>query len=183
MLRTLLAAAMVLACCTALAENNEGLYLGGGFGDFSVEIQDIDGVNDAIEDFDEDESASKYFVGWRFNRFLGVQADHYDLGNMTGTFKGQQVASDTDGFAASLVGTLPVLFLELYARAGLVFYDLDVDRGTTNVIDESDDDFVYGAGIGFVLLERVSLQLEYEVLDIDRFDKSDAWWLNASWRF
>jgi hypothetical protein len=37
--------------------------------------------------------------------------------------------------------------------------------------------------MGFVLFERVTLQLEYEVLDIDRFDKSDAWWLNASWRF
>jgi hypothetical protein len=42
---------------------------------------------------------------------------------------------------------------------------------------------VYSAGIGFTFVERFNLQLEYEVLDISEFDDSDAWWLNASWRF
>jgi hypothetical protein len=65
----------------------------------------------------------------------------------------------------------------------LVFHDVDVQRGTTTVVDEGDDDLVYAAGIGFVLVERLNLQLEYEVLDIKQLDQSDALWLNASWRF
>jgi hypothetical protein len=55
---------------------------------------------------------------------------------------------------------LPIAFIELFARAGLVFYDVDVERGTTTVVDEGDDDLVYAAGIGFVLVERLNLQLE-----------------------
>lgn len=177
-------AALVLAAGTAFAQDNPtGLYVGAGFGDFSVEIDDLDGVNDAIDDFDEDDSASKYFAGWRLNKFLALQGDYYDLGGMTGTLKGQQIATKTDAFAASVVGTLPIAFIELFARAGIVFYDLDVDRGVTNIIDESDDDFVYSAGVGFVLFHRLNLQLEYEIFDIGDLDKSDAWWLNASWRF
>jgi hypothetical protein len=181
---TAASAALALAAGSAFAQDNtEGLYVGGGFGDFMVEINDIDDVNDAVADFDEDDSASKFFAGWRLNRFLALQGDYYDLGNMTTTFKSQQVAAKTDGFAASVVGTLPLAFIELFARAGLIFYDVEVDRGTTSVVDEGDDDFVYSAGIGFVLFERVNLQLEYEVLDIKELDTSDAWWLNASWRF
>jgi hypothetical protein len=50
-------------------------------------------------------------------------------------------------------------------------------------IDQSDNDFVYSVGVGFTFVHRFNLQLEYEVLDISEFDDSDAYWLNASWRF
>ena len=178
-------AALVLTAGTALAQDNtDGLYIGAGFGDFSAEIDDIDDVDDAIADFEEDESASKYFVGWRFNRFLGVQADLYDLGDAASSLKGQSISAETEAYGASIVGTLPIAFIELFARAGLIFYDLEVT--TPNIsdrIDESNEDVVYSAGIGFTFVERFNLQLEYEVLEISEFDSADAWWLNASWRF
>jgi hypothetical protein len=184
-LRYIIGTALVLVAGSALAQDNtEGLYIGAGFGDFSAEIEDIDDIDDAISDFDEDESASKYFVGWRFNRFLGVQADLYDLGDASATLRGQPISSEAEAYGASIVGTLPIAFIELFARAGLIFYDLEVT--TPNIsdrIDESDEDFVYSAGIGFTFVERFNLQLEYEVLDISEFDDADAWWLNASWRF
>jgi OOP family OmpA-OmpF porin len=178
-------AALLLAACATFAQNNtEGFYVGAGFGDFSAEIDDIDDVADAIADFDEDESASKYFAGYRFNRFLAVQGDVYDLGSLSTTFKGQPLSSETEAYGASIVGTLPIAFIELFARAGLIFYDVEVT--TANVsdrIDESDEDLVYSAGIGFTFVERFNLQLEYEILEISEFDNADAWWLNASWRF
>lgn len=71
-----------------------------------------------------------------------------------------------------------------FARAGLIFYDLQVTTpNLSDQIDESDEDAVYSAGIGFTFVERFNLQLEYEVLEISEFDAADAWWLNASWRF
>ncbi|HET8698912.1 MAG TPA: outer membrane beta-barrel protein [Gammaproteobacteria bacterium] len=177
-------AALVLAAFAALgADNTEGLYVGAGLGDFSVEINDVDDVPDAVSDFDEDESASKYFVGWRLSRFFSVQGEYYDLGNATGTLKGQPVSTETEGVGVSVVGTLPLAFIELFARAGFIFYDLDVNRGAGNVIDESDNDPVYSAGIGFTVFDRLNFQLEYEVIDIHQLDHSDALWLNASWRF
>ena len=169
----------------ALAQDNfEGAYVGAGFGDFSAEIDDIDDVNDAVADFDTDESAAKFFAGWRFNRFLAVQGDVYDLGNASTTFKGQPLASQTEAYGASVVGTLPITFIELFARVGFISYDVEVTTPTvSNRIDEGGEDMVYSVGIGFTLVERVNLQLEYEVFEISEFDDADAWWLNASWRF
>ena len=183
--RAMIGAALVLASGTAMAqENPEGLYIGGGFGDFSATIDNVDDVNDAISDFDTDEGSSKYFVGYRFNRFLGIQADLYDLGDSSTTLRGQPISSKTEAYGASVVGTLPIAFVELFARAGLVFYDLEVT--TPNIsdrIDQSSEDVVYSAGVGFTIVNRVNLQIEYEVFDISEFDDADAWWLNASWRF
>jgi len=184
--RSIVGTALVLAAGTALAQqdNTDGIYIGAGFGDFSAEIDELDDVDDAIADFDEDESASKYFFGYRFNRFLGVQADLYDLGDAETTLLGQSISLKTEGYGASVVGTLPIAFIELFARAGIIFYDLELTTARlSDRIDESDQDVVYSAGIGFTFVERFNLQLEYEVLDISEFDDADAWWLNASWRF
>ena len=58
-------------------EEQEGVYVGGGIGDFSMEIDDFDA--DDI-DFDESDSVYKLFVGYRFNQFFGAQFDYLDLG-------------------------------------------------------------------------------------------------------
>src|SRR5688572_23366847 len=184
--RAMIGAALVLASGTALAQddNTEGLYLGGGFGDFSVTIDDVDDVVDAVSDFDTDEGSSKYFVVYWVNRFLATQGDLYDLGDSATTLRGQPISSKTEAYGASVVGTLPIGFVELFARAGVISYDLEVT--TPNIsdrIDQSDSDLVYSVGVGFTFVHRVNLQLEYEVLDISEFDDSDAWWLNVSWRF
>jgi len=50
-------------------------------------------------------------------------------------------------------------------------------------IDQSDNDLVYSVGVGLTFVHRFNQQLEYEILDISEFDDSDAYWLNASWRF
>ena len=100
------------------------------------------------------------------------------------TLRGQPISSKTEAYGASAVGTLPVGFVELFARAGVIFYDLEVT--TPNIsdrIDQSDNDLVYSVGVGFTFVHRFNLQLEYEILDIGEFEDSDAYWLNASWRF
>jgi OOP family OmpA-OmpF porin len=164
-------------------DNTEGLYIGAGLGDFSTEIEDIDDVDDVDLDFDEDESASKIFAGWRFNRFFAVQADYYDFGESDTALNLLDVSSDTKGFAPSIVGTLPLGPVELFARAGMIWYDLSITLDGEEVIDESGSDPVYSAGIGFTLFERLNLKAEYEVIDIGDFDDANAVWISANWRF
>ena len=163
--------------------NREGLYLGGGIGRFSTQIDELDDVVDALPDFDEDESSAKYFVGWRFNRFLAVQADYYDFGDSAATLNQLAISAETQGIGPSIIGTLPVWFIELFARAGIVYYDLELNLDVDNLIDESGNDPVYSAGIGLTLFQRLNLQLEYEVIDIEELDEAEAVWLNFSWRF
>ena len=164
-------------------DNVEGLYLGAGIGDFSQEIDELDDVDDVGVDFDVDEDATKIFAGWRFNRFLAVQGDYYDFGESNTAVSLLTASSDAKGFAPSVVGTLPVGPVELFARAGILFYDLEVDLGLDPLIDETGNDPVYSAGIGFTIGERFNIKAEYELVDIEHFDEAEAVWLHASWRF
>jgi hypothetical protein len=180
--------ALAFATGTAFAQlddnnNTEGFYLGGGLGDFSTELDELDDVDDANLDFDEDEDATKLFAGWRFNQFLAAQADYYDFGESSGAVGLLPLSSEASGIAPSIVGTLPLGPIELFARAGIIFYDLEVNLDNDTVLDDSGNDPVYSVGIGVTVLERLNLKAEYEAIDIDAFDEAEAVWLSASWRF
>ena len=181
--KTWMAALTVIALgagTPALADENSGLYLGVGLGDFSNEIERFEDVD---IDFDDDDDASRIFAGWRFNRFFALQLDYLDLGQSNQAINLLNVSADTTALTPSLVGTLPLGPVELFAKAGIAFYDLEISLDDDVVFDESDHDGVYGAGVGFTLIDRLSLRLEYEVYEIGEFDESNALWVTAHWRF
>lgn len=187
-MRTLLAAlaASLWTAGPALAQddNAEGFYLGAGLGDFSTDIDELDDVDDVDLDFDADDNARKLFGGWRFNRFVALQVDFIDFERSRDARNVLNVVStQSEGIAPSVVGTLPLGPIELFARAGILWYDLEIERGNTAIADDSDRDPIFGAGIGFTIAERVNLRVEYEVVEIDRLDDSHAVWLTAAYRF
>ncbi len=164
----------------AHADENSGLYLGVGLGDFSNEIESVDDVD---IDFDSDDDASRIFAGWRFNRFFAVQLDYLDLGESNEAINLLNVQADTTAITPSFVATLPLGPIELFAKAGIAFYDLEISFDDQAVFDDSGEDTVYGAGIGLTLIDRLSLRLEYEKYDISEFADSEAVWVTAHWRF
>jgi OOP family OmpA-OmpF porin len=184
---TIVGAGLLLAATSALAQeddNNDGFYLGAGVGEFSTEIDEISDVDDVDLDFDTDEDATKIYAGWRFNRFVAAQVDQYDFSDSTLAVNLLPVSTETEGTAASIVGTLPVGPVELFARAGIIWYDVSVNLDGDNVIDESGNDNVLAAGIGFTLAKRLNIKLEYEEIQLDdAVDDADAVWLSANWRF
>lgn len=181
-------ASLLLAAGPALAQrddnNTDGLYLGVGLGEFSTEINEIDDVDDVDLNFDTDEDAKKIFAGWRFNRFLAVQVDQYDFGDSNLAVNLLPVSAETEGTAASIVGTLPIGPIELFARAGRIWYDVNVDFDGDNVVNESGNDNVMSAGIGFTVAKRLNLKVEYEEIELDNaIDDAHAVWVSANWRF
>jgi hypothetical protein len=167
--------------------NLEGLYIGGGIGDFSSavdEIDELDDVNDVGIDFSDGDNAMKVFAGWNFNRFFALQGDFVDFGESSG-FVSPSVSgtSDVQGFAPSIVGTLPVGPVELFARVGMMFYEVDLNLTGGRLVDESGEDLVWSAGIGIDILDKANLRLEYEEYDIEALDEADAIWLNFAWKF
>jgi OOP family OmpA-OmpF porin len=161
-------------------EEQEGVYVGGGVGDFSVEIDDFDG--DDIN-FDDSDTVYKAFVGYRFNQFFGAQFDYYDLGSSDSPINNLQTLElETAGWAVRVEGTLPLAFFELFATAGLMYSDVEASIGGQEVYDDTDSDPVYSVGAGFEIAERVVLRLEYEIIDIDTFDDTEAIWFTAAWR-
>ena len=194
-----IAAALVLATSPALAAdadsrhddrneaNRAGFYLGAGLGDFSTQIDDISNVDNANLSFDTSEDAFKLFAGWRFNRFFSVQVDQYDFNRSSVATNLLNVSTDTKGTAASVIGTLPVGPIELFARAGQIWYDVNFDvrgvNGNTTSVGSSGHDPVYSAGIGFTVAKRLNLKAEYERINISDFTDANAVWLSAAWRF
>jgi len=193
---TVAGALLLLAAGPALAQrdddrtgrNTEGFYLGGGVGDFSSavdEINNLDDVDDVGIDFSDSDNATKLFAGWKFNQFFALQGDFVDFGESSGFVStSAQGTSDVQGMSASVVGTLPLGPIELFARAGMMFYEVDLNLTGGRVIDESGEDPVWGVGLGFdVLDDRLNLRLEYEEIDIQELDEADALWLTAAWKF
>ena len=178
--------ATALAAAPVFAEDDttDGLYLGVGLGDFSTGVDDIGDVDEANLDFDSDQAASKVFAGWRFNRLVAVQIDRVDFERSVDARDALNVLStQAKGFGPSVVGTLPLGPLDLFARAGIFWYDLEIVRNDTSLAAVSDRDPIFGAGIGFTIAERLNLRAEYEVVEIDGLDDPNAVWVTAAWRF
>jgi OOP family OmpA-OmpF porin len=168
-------------------DNPQGAYIGAGVGDFSAAVDEIDAIDDVDDvgiDFSDGDNAMKLFGGYRFNRFFGVQADYVDFGESSGAVSPSvSGTSDVQGIAPSVVGTLPIGPIELFGRVGMMFYEVDLNLTGGRVVDESGEDLVWGAGIGIDIAERFNVRLEYEEIDIERLDESDAVWLSAAWKF
>lgn len=192
-------ALLALAAGTATAQDEpdtSGFYIGAGFGQFDVEIDDLEGVEDVIGNLDTDDSAWKLAFGWRFNPFIAIEADYVDLGNPNGNFDASGSSGDYElelsGFAGYAIGTLPLGIFELSAKVGYYFHDVNVQVDLENVgpgdgdVFESDDSgeaFVYGVGAGVTLFQRLNAKIEYELMEIDEVEDAYVLWLTAAWRF
>jgi hypothetical protein len=183
--------------CHAMADDNDsGIYVGAGYGEFDTKIDNVEGVTDVIGDIDTDDGAWKVFVGWRFNKFLSLEGDYIDLGNPRGNFDASGSDGDYNlelsGFGAYVIGTLPITIFELSAKVGYYFHDVELDvnldnigGGNGNVLhtDDSGEALVYGVGAGVTLIEHINLLVEYELMDFDEVDDSNVLWVSAAWRF
>jgi hypothetical protein len=179
-------AASVLATAPARADddNTGSFYFGVGLGDFSTGVDDSSDVDETNLDFQSDENAQKIFAGWHFNRFMALQIDRVDFERSVDARNALTVfATGAEGFAPSFVGLLPLGPVELFARGGILWYDLEIARNDNSLADSSDRDPIFGAGIGFTIAERLNLRAEYEVVEIDGLGDPNAVWLTAAWRF
>lgn len=170
-------------------DENRGFYLGGGVGQFNAQIDDVDQVDNTIDGWDEDDTAYKFFGGYRMNNFLSFELDYINLGKPSGAVvPGRNVDTSIDGFAPYVVGTIPLgEWFEVYGRLGYYFYDATVgveDELDNRVeFDEESEDLVYGAGIGANIGERLNVRFEYERFDLQGVDDADSLWLTAAWKF
>jgi OOP family OmpA-OmpF porin len=184
-----LSLALVPAAFAQEQEEVSGFYIGGGAGQFSASIDDVDDIDETLDGWDEDDTAYKFFAGYRLNRFLAFELDYINLGEPSGSVvPGLNVDASVDGFAPYVVGTLPLgQFFEVYGRLGYYFYD--ATRGVEDELDnrvefdEESEDLVYGAGIGANIGEKFNIRAEYEKFDLQGLDDADALWLTAAWRF
>jgi opacity protein-like surface antigen len=94
---------------------------------------------------------------------------------------------DLSGFAPYVIGTIPLGPVELFGKVGYYFYDVDasvdLDDGPDFDSTSSEQDLLYGFGVGMTFFERLNARLEYEKIDSGRIDDADALWFSGQWRF
>ena len=185
MKRTLLALSLfIFGVSGALAEENpNGFYVGAGVGQFNVEVDNLDEAQDVVSDFDSDDTTFKVFGGWRFTPVFAVELDYIDLGAPEDTIANTKIKAEINGIAPYLVATLPLGIFEIFGKVGYYFYDVEIDADNVKVLDDSDEDLAYGAGVGLVFFDHLNARLEYEFIDISEADDSTALWLTGAWRF
>jgi len=185
----LVLAAAIPAAYAQEQEEVSGFYIGGGVGQFNAGIDDVDQLDDTVDSWDDDDTAYKFFAGYRLNRFLGFELDYINLGEPSGSaVPGFNVDASVDGFAPYVVGTFPLgKFFEVYGRLGYYFYDANTgvedELGNRVEFDEESEDLVWGAGLGANIGEKLNVRFEYERFDLQGLDDSDSLWLTAAWRF
>ena len=174
----------------AAEENDSGFYIGAGVGQFNVQIDDVDDTDEAVQSLDDDDNSWKFFGGYRFNPYLSLELAYIDFGGPEDSFEGSgsdgEYKLDISGFAPYIIGSFPIGPVELFAKAGYYFYDVDVTADFDDPdIDSSssEEDFLYGFGVGATFFEHLNARLEYEKIDSDLVDDADALWLSAAWRF
>ena len=174
-MKTLVGLAVLAACGAAHADENKGFLLAIGAGRATVESDLID--------FDADATAYKVTAGWRFNRYLALEASHIDMAEAKQTYADGAVKVSTEGelIQAAVVGTWPLNdYFSLYGRAGSNYFEADARVVTpfgTVALEDDGTEFGWGAGVGAVW-DRALFRLEYEkVADqgLDLVSLSIAW--------
>jgi opacity protein-like surface antigen len=192
----MLAGAMAVLPVLAYADidkNPTGPYVGGGIGQFNLKIKNLDDIPDAAQSVAKsDDTAWKVFAGYRFLPYLGVEAAYIDFGKPNDRFSSSgsngNYQVNLSGFAPSLIATIPLGPVELFAKAGQYYYDvktrIDLDNPGPDIdTKKSRNDFLWGGGVSVVVLSRVELRAEYEKVEIENAKDSNAFWLSAAWRF
>lgn len=158
-----LAGLLVVLAAPATAADN-GFYLGASVGQSQVDTGDLGEV-----ELDDDDLGYKVFAGYRFLTFLAVEGSYVDLGGPEDDSADGRYAADVEALDVFAVGMLPLGIADLFVKAGMVSWDVELTSDLAELPDsvsEDGTDPVYG--IGFQLrFSSFALRAEVEYFDIE----------------
>jgi len=168
-----------------------GFYLGGSLGIAYIEAEGEFNIGDQIEDFDidDDDFSWKAFIGYQFLPWLAVEGGYVDFGDVNGATPGGVVTTGVDGWNAFVVGSLPIGPVDVFAKLGMIWWNVDIDFADD--LDELDDtsisndgsDLAYGVGAAFNFGQQLSVRAEVELFDVDDVDDAYLISLGLLYRF
>jgi OmpA-OmpF porin, OOP family len=172
---------VVFAGTMVRADDKRGLFVGAGVGYGSQEL-DI-----STSDFQDNTTAWKGFVGYRFMRFIAVEAAYVDFGKASDTIPlgggNENVDIKTTGETLEVVGILPLGdFFEIYGKAGALWWDSKIDSPSLSDTNSGSDN-VYGAGARIIVAKKMGFRLEYERFDIKDTKTVYLTTVGFEWRF
>lgn len=165
---------VLLATLPVTAVADSGVYIGGSYGNASIDFGiDLPGIP---SEFDEDDSAFKAFLGYRFDlpmMFLGVEGGYVDLGEPELSGATETLTIDSTGLNLWGIAGLEAGLADFFVKAGYIAWDADVTL-TDNIGGSASDsadgsDLGYGIGIAFGI-GPVEVRGELEKYEFDDAD-------------
>jgi len=159
---SIMAAIVVVTGFCASGALAGGMYAGAGIGNtfFSSEIDD---AVEQIKNIDENSTAWKIFGGFNGSRFIGVEGGYRSFGSVESTVSDQVFKSKTSGWDVEALGRVQVAIVDIFAKAGAMFWSSEVTL-LGNTMDDSGTDFFWGLGAG-VHFGAIGARLEWESVE------------------
>jgi hypothetical protein len=165
-LRLLLSGLLALGANAAMADGTGFFIAGGGnYAELDATIEDDIDFDDELEAFFDDKAAGYNLgAGYRFNKWLAVDAAYWDLGEFKSDAlnNGQKIGFDTSVWTVGGIVSAPLWILDVYGRAGAAMWDVD-----SRYIDEDGTDLYYGAGVALNIFGSLDVYAEYVRFDAD----------------
>jgi len=166
-----------LATSDAVAE---GFYIGAGIGNtfHSSEVKD---ALDQIKEINENSLGWKIFGGFRPVKFVGIEGGYRNFGTVSSTISGSLFESTMTGWDVEALGRLEILIVDVFGKAGVMFWSNEVTLlGQSH--GDSGTDFFWGLGAG-VHLGPFGGRLEWESLEGGAQDNLSMVTLSATFGF
>lgn len=182
MKRTILAIAVFsVTAATQAAESEQGWYVGGGPSYIDTGVQSGDGGSVGF-------SAIELYSGYQYSALVGGEVrlgTGLSRDNAAATINGERINVDYEiAYTASAYYRVQAQneVAKIYGLFGLSSVGLDAFTETGDVSD-TPTSYSYGVGIGFVLGERGSWNIEYRALLHNNDYEFDITALSYSYRF
>ncbi len=164
-----------------LAQADIGPYLGASFGSSHLD-QDFSGLN-----IDTDANAYRIVGGFQFGDYFGIEGGYHNFGDFEETldFGGISTRTELAADGWTLGGTLGLPLNEqfsLYGRAGVFFWDADVEIDGFSIDVPDDENPYYGGGAKVDVTPNLSLVGDWTRYELDTID-SDVISVGFEYRF
>jgi opacity protein-like surface antigen len=196
--------ALGLLALPALADNNQGFYVGGGFASYND-------YQDGVDDVDRIKG-TEIFGGYKYNAALGVElrlgngrstgvSQYYPLPDAQGDLQKEPDWTPTFANLERKLGNYTSIYYKpelvndeakLYLLLGYTSADTSMKVTGTSGADKgkviksgsrSMSGYSYGLGVGFVIDEHFNINLEYRNICEDMGTKPNIASLNLDYRF
>lgn len=167
----LAASALALSIPTAAIADGTGLMLGAGayWGSVSEKVGDFDDIK-----IDDNSGAYNLDIGWRFNKWIAVDAGYWGLGEYKADNYDLKV--DSSAWTVGAIGSIPIWIIDIYGRLGAAWYEND-----SSVTTDDGNSPYYGLGAAFNLGASLDIYAEWTRFDIDT--DLDLFGLGVRWTF
>lgn len=173
MRRLLLPLVLLTASPAAMAIDPElqGLYIGGGIGEATVELEN----EDSFADFKGDDTGYKFILGYRIIDWVAVELNYARYGEAEDEFLGFTIENEFTALSVSALGMLPLGQWDLFGRLGIA--NVEGDFRVVNLPGSADSDDnvepMFGLGAQFRPMPNLALRVEYEYISLDVDDDDD----------